>query len=403
MGTKTTINGMRNHGVEIDDDHVTLIVGPKGVINATSEDEAVYFGEMGSSHNRLIVQGQLFATFTQDSYGIMCYSDLSSINVTHSGSVVGSNGISVYAENVKVNIAGQVNATGSEGVGLYVGIYMAPRHLDIDISGTISGFSAMDLYVTGPITNEASGRIVGAFTAIYIRGGELDLVNHGLIRSGNIAIYNPSDASQHIVNDGTIAGAVYLGAGDDFLDTRGGTIKGQIFGHDGYDILVTDNAKVHLTEFEDGGTDWVKSTVSYTLSDNVEVLTLLGKKNTNGTGNNDVDVNNYLYGNAGDNVLNGLGGFNKLFGRGGTDTLISGAGNDQFVIGKGFGHDTVKGFTDGTDGIDIYYLGPWRFGQVKSHIEQHGDDTWIKFGKDALILENIDHKVLDASDFVFEF
>ena len=130
----------------------------------------------------------------------------------------------------------------------------------------------------------------------------------------------------------------------------------------------------------------------------------LGKKNINGTGNDNSGTDNFLYGNAGDNVLRGLDGYNELRGLGGTDTLIGVSGFNLYGIGKGYGHDTVKGFNDDlSDLVDIDQLGPNNFNQLKSHIEQHGNDTWLDFGKDVLILQGIDHTVLDRNDFVYNY
>ena len=90
------------------------------------------------------------------------------------------------------------------------------------------------------------------------------------------------------------------------------------------------------------GTDAVFSTVSHTLTANVETLVLQGSGNLAGTGN---ALSNQIYGNSGTNTLNAGGGSDLLNGGAGLDTLTGGAGNDLFVfnIGQGDG-DIVSDF-----------------------------------------------------------
>jgi Ca2+-binding RTX toxin-like protein len=88
----------------------------------------------------------------------------------------------------------------------------------------------------------------------------------------------------------------------------------------GDDTYVVDNVGDVITELASAGTDTVQSTIAYTLTNNLENLTLLGSWAINGTGNT---ANNILTGNAGVNVLNGNGG---------TDTLIGGRGDDIYIV-----------------------------------------------------------------------
>ena len=113
------------------------------------------------------------------------------------------------------------------------------------------------------------------------------------------------------------------GAGNDILNGGAGidTLTGGD-GNDSYSIetvgdLVVETNAVAAT----GGTDTVLSSLAtYTLTDNVENLTLTGAASINGTGNT---LNNLLTGNAAANVLNGGAG---------VDTLSGGDGNDAYVI-----------------------------------------------------------------------
>ncbi|NJK51201.1 calcium-binding protein [Candidatus Gracilibacteria bacterium] len=75
--------------------------------------------------------------------------------------------------------------------------------------------------------------------------------------------------------------------------------------------------------------DTVFSSINYTLTANVENLTLTGIAPLVGTGNT---LNNILIGNVGNNFLNGGIGNDTLNGGVGRDTLVGSVGNDTYII-----------------------------------------------------------------------
>ena len=115
--------------------------------------------------------------------------------------------------------------------------------------------------------------------------------------------------------------------GDDTLE--GGLGVDTLIGGLGNDSYVVDSTTDTITENMSEGLDTVKSSASFTLSANVENLTLTGISALTGTGNTD---NNYLIGNSGDNTLTGLDGNDTLEGGLGVDILIGGLGNDIYVV-----------------------------------------------------------------------
>ncbi|MTH61249.1 calcium-binding protein [Paracoccus litorisediminis] len=135
------------------------------------------------------------------------------------------------------------------------------------------------------------------------------------------------------------------GAGSDTLN--GGTGADVMTGGTGNDTYLVDSASDRVVEAAAGGTDTVRSTVSYTLSANVEALQLLGTGAINGNGNtlaNTLTGNgaaNRLNGGAGNDVLNGGAGADVLLGAAGNDRLIGGTGNDQ--LNGGAGADMLTG------------------------------------------------------------
>jgi Ca2+-binding RTX toxin-like protein/pimeloyl-ACP methyl ester carboxylesterase len=105
---------------------------------------------------------------------------------------------------------------------------------------------------------------------------------------------------------------------NDVLD--GGTGADNLCGGSGDDTYVVDAVGDLVTESFNQGTDTVQSSITYTLTANVENLTLTGTAAINGTGNT---LNNVLIGNSAANILDG-----------GTDAdiLIGGLGNDTYVV-----------------------------------------------------------------------
>jgi Ca2+-binding RTX toxin-like protein len=120
---------------------------------------------------------------------------------------------------------------------------------------------------------------------------------------------------------------LYGMAGNDSLN--GGTGADQMSGGLGDDTYTVDNTGDVVTENVGEGTDGVSSSITYTLTNEVENLILTGTSAINGTGNS---LDNTLTGNSANNTLTGNAGNDWLDGGSGNDTMRGGTGNDTYVV-----------------------------------------------------------------------
>ncbi|UVC07227.1 hypothetical protein IHQ71_18645 [Rhizobium sp. TH2] len=263
------------------------------------------------------------------------------------------------------------------------------------IQGQDSGVAvlATDALVVNADNSKISG---GDFGIELTDDGNGTISNRGLIK-GDTAI-SDMGGDVTVYNRGVIDGFVQLGAGQDTFDTRQGTLKGKVDGGSDADTYLISSAIIDITEQQDNGMDLVKSTVSYTLAENLENLRLLGKGDTNGSGN---EGNNSITGNKGDNVLKGKDGDDYFAAGKGDDLMIGGANSDIFQFNAGNQHDTIKDFENGLDVIfSDFVTNETEFENLfDHHLKVQGDDLLIKFGDDTLLIKNMEKSDLTFDDF----
>lgn len=159
---------------------------------------------------------------------------------------------------------------------------------------------------------------------------------------------------------------------DNTLD--GGRGVDLLVGGKGDDTYVVDHTSDRVVEHGDEGTDVVRSSVSFTLGDHVERLTLTGDSAVNATGN---ALSNRLTGNAADNRMLGGAGDDWLDGGAGNDYLMGGAGSDTYLVGRGSGHDVIYNLDEGPDRCDVLQLG----GDIAADqiwFDRNGDDLQVR-------------------------
>ena len=189
----------------------------------------------------------------------------------------------------------------------------ATRPAELLINGTASGvqFSVggKSIVLSGVALDDLGLSAATALNNVQFTSPGVLLVGEGTsAHSGDLA---------NILTGGTGDDALLGLGGDDLLD--GGLGGDLMVGGLGNDTYKVDNAGDVITE-DGAGVDTILSSVSYSLANLVENMTLVGADAINATGNT---LANLLIGNGADNVLDG---------RLGADTMIGGDGNDTFVV-----------------------------------------------------------------------
>lgn len=193
---------------------------------------------------------------------------------------------------------------------------------------TLTGLAGNDVYyvTSGDTVTEASG--AGTDTIISTADFLLPDNVENLTLSGN-ALYGVGNA---LVN--TITG----NTGANILDGLGGADV--LIGLTGNDIYLVGTGDT-VTEASNGGTDLILTTITYTASNNVENLRLMGTA-ANGTGNT---LDNIIYANSSDNTLDGSTGTDTLsyqYGATSGVTVSLAVATAQATLGSG--SDTISNF-----------------------------------------------------------
>jgi trimeric autotransporter adhesin len=255
---------------------------------------------------------------------------------------------------------------------------------------TLTGLTAID-----GLGNALDNTLIGNAAANALDGGLGADIMRGAAGNDSYVVDNTGDQVIELAADGTdsvIASIDYtltanvenltltgsaIRATGNALDNRltgnaqanvldGGAGSDTLSGGQGNDTYLVDNSADAIVEFAGEGTDSVLASANYTLSANLENLTLTGAA-TAGTGN---ELANTLTANSLGNTLAGLAGADTLIGGTGTDTLLGGADND--TLQGNAGNDLL----DGGTGAD----------QMAGGV---GDDSYVVDNAGDLVTENL--------------
>jgi Ca2+-binding RTX toxin-like protein len=251
--------------------------------------------------------------------------------------------LSANVENLILTGSGNINATGNSLDNVLTG-----NSGNNTLSGgagndTMIGGAGNDIYVV-----DAAGDTVtenpneGTDTVQSSIGYTLGDNVENLTLTGSDAINATGNELDNTLTGNSGANVLDGGGGDDVM--RGGS---------GNDTYVVDSTGDTVTESSGQGTDTVQASVSFTLSSNVENLTLTGSGNINATGNSSA---NTLIGNAGNNVLDGGTGNDTMSGGAGDDTYVVNAAGDSVNEAASEGTDTVQAGVTYTLGSNVENL-----------------------------------------------
>lgn len=231
-------------------------------------------------------------------------------------------------ENLTLLGTATINATGNTLGNVLIG-NSANNILDgLAGSDSMRGGAGNDTYRVDNIADvvtelAAEGTDIVSSSINYTLGDNLET----LVLSDSAAISGVGNALNNTLTGNTGANTLNGGAGNDTISGSGGVDT--VIGGAGNDLFYVDSAQDVVVEILAEGTDTIRTSVTFTLSDNVENLTLTGSSAISGTGNG---LNNLLAGNSGANALGGGAGNDSISGGAGVDTMSGGVGNDVYTV-----------------------------------------------------------------------
>jgi hypothetical protein len=314
-------------------------------------------------------------------------------SITNSGTITGGDGIAIWFG------AGADTLTNSGTINgaVYLG---AGDKVTNSASGTINGTLYLD---AGSVSINNSGSIVTVGASIDFSsasGGTEAITNSGVITPENGIAIRFGDGNDTLTNTGLIEGVVYLGAGNNVVNSTssgdyylGAGSNTLTFGEGGSTVYVTAGTNV-----VDAGPGPGISTISYANAASGVIVSLALQGHAQSTGVSTDTLTDFQN-------LVGSPYNDRLAGDSQNNTLTGGLGADVFVFRPGGGTDAVTDFNPAQgDKIDLsaFHLGSLNNPQF--HMGEPDGFTAELFvgngGGDALYLESTNFNNLTAQDFI---
>ena len=247
--------------------------------------------------------------------------DLVLANVTHT--------LQANVESLTLTGANAINGTGNALANTISGNSSANTLNGLGGGDTLVGGGGDDMYVVDDVLDVIT-----------------EMASEGLDTVQSAVSYSLAANVENL----TLTGSAAIDATGNDLDNvlTGNTGTNTLSGGLGNDTYVVNGAADVVVENVSEGIDLVQASVTYTLSANVEKLTLTGASAISATGN---ALDNVLTGNTAINTLTGAQGNDTLNGGAAADILVGGAGDDLYIVDDAGDTITEVG-GEGTDTVE---------------------------------------------------